>query len=165
MLHWTIAILVIGQIGLGFITDAAEQEKAADLVVIHAELGLTLLALMVLRLSWRIAVPPPPLPPSTPPRNRALAQLTHRLIYLFIFLMLFSGIGLWLYIGRPLDLLWLFPLSFPDLSTADEQWRSVAGYTHEYGAWAISMLAVLHVAGALWHELVLRDRLIRDRMM
>jgi cytochrome b561 len=123
------------------------------------------LAFMVLRLTWRIVVPPPPLPRTLASWNRTAATAAHCLLYVLIFTMLGSGMVVWMWIGGPLDLLGLIPVSLPDLSAQDEFWLSVAGYTHEYGAWAISGLIVLHIAGAVYHEVVLRDRLIRDRML
>lgn len=165
ILHWVVGVLVLCQIALGFATDASEGAQATDLRQVHAEVGILLLALMVLRVSWRFSTSPPTLPSSIAPWNRALAQSTHMLLYLAVFIMLASGIGLWMWIARPLELLGLISISLPDLSGHDEFWQSVAGYTHEYGAFTISALVIAHIAGALWHELVLRDRLIRDRML
>lgn len=165
VLHWFVGVLVLLQIGLGFLADAASRDRADALGKTHAELGLLVLVLMILRLTWRIAVPPPPLPPTVAGWNRALATAVHRLLYLLVFTMLASGLTVWMWIGGPLDLFGLIPVSLPDLSAQEEFWLSVAGYTHEYGAWAISALIVLHIAGAAFHEIVLRDRLIRDRML
>ena len=47
----------------------------------------------------------------------------------------------------------------------DEYWRAMAWYVHHYSAWVLADLLALHAAAALWHELVLRDRLIRRRMI
>jgi cytochrome b561 len=165
ILHWLVGVLVLGQIGLGFIADAASRDRAEALGKTHAELGLLLLVLMILRLTWRIAVPPPPLLLTVTSWSRSLATIVHRLLYLLVFTMLASGLAVWMWIGGPLDLFGLIPFSLPDLSARDEFWLSVAGYAHEYGAWAISALIALHIAGAIFHEIVLRDRLIRDRML
>lgn len=165
VLHWGVGILVLAQIALGFVADAAPRERSASLRELHAELGLLVLALMILRLTWRIVVPPPPLPRTLASWNRTAASIAHRLLYVLIFTMLGSGMAVWMWIGGPLEPLGLFTVSLPDLSAQDEFWLSVAGYTHEYGAWAISGLIALHIAGAAYHELVLRDRLIRDRML
>jgi len=165
ILHWVVGVLVLCQITLGFVTDASEGTQAISLRQIHAEVGILLLALMVLRVSWRFATPPPPLPPAIVPWNRAVAHATHMLLYLIVFAMLFSGIGLWMWIVRPLEMFGLVSISLPDLSGQDEFWQSVAGYAHEFGAFAISALVIAHIAGALWHEFVLRDRLIRNRML
>ncbi|MXO75716.1 cytochrome b [Altererythrobacter aerius] len=165
ILHWAVGGLVLGQIALGFVTDAAPRERAESLGELHAELGLLILALMVLRLSWRLAAPPPPLPATVGRWNRLIAASVHRLLYLLIFVMLGSGLTVWMWIGGPLDWFGVVSFSLPDLSNADEFWLSLAGYTHEYGAILISGLAALHISAALWHELVLRDRLIRDRMV
>lgn len=165
ILHWGVGVLVLVQIGLGFLADASPRERSASLRELHAELGLLVLAFMILRLTWRIVVPPPPLPRTLAPWNHIAATAAHRLLYVLIFTMLGSGMVVWMWIGGPLEPLGLFTVSLPDLSAQDEFWLSVAGYTHEYGAWAISGLIALHIAGAAYHEVVLRDRLIRDRML
>lgn len=164
-LHWAIAPLILGQIVLGFATDSAPRDQAEAWRKLHAEIGLLLAGLMLLRLSWRIARPPPPLPPALRAWIRLLASTVHRLLYLAVLVMLASGMTVWMWLGDRLTLLGLVPVSLPDLSGHDEFWLSVAGYTHEYGAWLLAALITLHVAGALWHEFMLKDRLIRDRML
>jgi cytochrome b561 len=165
ILHWLVAALMLGQIALGFVTDAAAREEADALRETHAGVGVMILMLMVLRLSWRMVVPPPPLPGAIPLGQRLAAGAVHRLLYLLVFTMLASGLTVWMWLEGPLDLFGLVTIQLPRFSGEDEFWLSVAGYTHEYGAWAISGLVGLHIAAALWHELVLRDRLIRDRML
>lgn len=131
----------------------------------HAGVGVMILTLMVLRLSWRIATPPPPLPATIKQSQRLIAGWVHRLLYAGVFIMLMSGLTVWMWIGGPLELFGAIPVPLPRIASEDEFWLSVAGYTHEYGALAITTLVVLHIGAALWHELVLRDRLIRDRML
>lgn len=164
-LHWLVALLVIGQITLGFLADSAPDAEARPLRQTHAEVGVIILVLMVLRLSWRIASPPPHLPATMTQAQRSIAGWVHRLIYAVLFIMLTSGLTVWMWIGGPITLFGAIPVPLPRIASEDEFWLSVAGYTHEYGAFAITALVVLHIGAALWHELVLRDRLIRDRML
>jgi cytochrome b561 len=165
ILHWVVGVLVLGQIALGFVTDASPRARADSLREVHAEVGLLILALMALRLSWRIAAPPPSLPAAIAPPQRLLAGVVHRLLYGLVFIMLGSGLTVWMWIGVPLDIFGLVPIPLPRIGGEDEFWLSAAAFTHEYCALAISGLIGLHIAAALWHELVLRDRLIRDRML
>lgn len=165
ILHWLVGALVLGQIALGFLADSAPNAEAKNLRQTHAEVGVMILTLMVLRLSWRIATPPPPLPATIKQSQRLIAGWVHRLLYAGVFIMLMSGLTVWMWIGGPLELFGAIPVPLPRIASEDEFWLSVAGYTHEYGALAITTLVVLHIGAALWHELVLRDRLIRDRML
>lgn len=165
ILHWVVGVLVIGQIALGFITDAAPRDEAGRLGAIHAQIGIMVLALVVLRLTWRIAVPLPSPPLSLAPWQRLVSGIVHRTLYVLLLAMPLSGLAVWMWIGTPVKLLGVVPLPLPRLAGEDEFWLSVAGYIHEFGALAISALVALHIAAALWHEFVLRDRLIRRRML
>jgi cytochrome b561 len=164
-MHWVVGLLVVGQIVLGFVTDASPREQADSLREAHAEVGVLLLALIVLRVIWRLAVPPPPLPDAVTVFQRRTSGAVHRLLYLMLLAMPVSGLAVWMWIGGPITLFGMLRVPLPRLAQDDEFWLSVAGYVHEYGAYAISGLVLLHVSAALWHEFFLRDRLIRDRML
>lgn len=165
ILHWVIGVLVLGQIALGFVADALAKPTAQWVAELHVQTGIIILMLMLVRLAWRALVPPPPLPQSHPEWQRAAAATTHSLLYFLLFGMLVSGLTVWLWIGDPVVLFGTVPLPLPRIGGEDEFWLSVAGYFHEYGAWAITALIVLHIGAALGHEWILRDRLIRDRML
>ncbi len=131
----------------------------------HVQFGLTILAFAIVRLLWRIAHPPPPLPPSIPRAQAVAARTVHGLLYGLIFLLPVSGYLLWMWIGAEVRFLGLVAIPFPGLGGADEFWRSLAGYTHEYAFYAFAALVMVHVTAAAWHELILRDRLVRRRML
>lgn len=159
------AILVLVQLILGFLSDAAERPLAGLLLDQHVRIGLLILALMTLRLSWRLAKSPPPYPAAPTKWRLAVATTVHIILYLLLFAMTISGYVLWAWIGRPLD--WFGLVSIPILFAGgdDETWRSIAGYTHNYAAYVLIALIILHIVAALWHEFVERDRLISDRML
>ena len=65
-LHWLIALLVIGQFAWGWwMQDIPKQPVGprVDAFNLHKSVGMTIFALMVIRLLWRIGHRPPPLPP------------------------------------------------------------------------------------------------------
>lgn len=165
ILHWLIAALLIVQIGLGLGADGAPRARAEALGNLHAQLGVVLLALILVRIGWRIAAPPPPLPASLGAWQRRGAAGVHRALCALLFAMPVSGLVVWMWIGGPLVLMGLVPLPLPRLAGEDEFWLSVAGHAHEWGAWALIGLAAGHIAAALWHQLVRRDRLISQRML
>src|SRR3546814_16794718 len=51
----------------------------------HKWIGVTIFALAVLRVLWRLWRPPPPLPIQMRPWERQAAELMHRLLYLLLF--------------------------------------------------------------------------------
>ena len=165
MLHWLVAVLVVGQIILGYAADRAEGTLADMLLDRHVWVGLLILALVILRLLWRLAYPPPVLPMTTPDWQRSAATGLHLLFYAILIVLPISGYVLWAWIGSPLD--WFGIVPSPILFTGgdDETWRSIAGYTHIFAGYALMAMIAGHIGAALWHEFVLRDRLIRDRML
>jgi cytochrome b561 len=165
ILHWAMAALVISQIGLGLWADRAARPLSRMLVDHHVRVGLLILALVILRIAWRLAHPPPPLPGSIGRTQRRIAATVHRMLYALMLLLPVSGYILWAWSGQRISWYGLFDVPILFTGGDDETWRSIAGYTHEYAAYAIIALIVVHVGAALWHEFVVRDRLICDRMV
>lgn len=163
-LHWTIALLVILQIALGFAADWSAQPLSNLLLDQHVRLGLLVLGLMLLRIVWRLTTGAPPLPPEVPLWQRRAALSAHAALYLLLLLLPVSGYVLWAWIGRPLDWFALFDIPILITGGEDELWRSVAGYMHEYMGYALIALLSAHIGVALWHELVRKDGLISERM-
>ncbi len=164
VLHWVLAILILTQLALGTAADRAGKPAAEYLLDQHVRIGLLILALTLLRLIWRFAHPPPPLAAAISVWQRRFANAVHWTFYLLLIVLPISGYVLWAWIGRPLD--WLgfaIPILFEGAD--DERWRSVSGYIHEYAGYVLMALLVAHIAAALWHEFVRRDRLISQRML
>lgn len=164
VLHWLVAGLVAVQIALGFATDWTTRPLSDDVLDQHVRLGIAILVLVVLRLLWRLGNPPPPLPEALASWQRRTAALAHGSLYALLILMPLTGYVLWAWTGPKLD--WWGAGSIPIVFRGgdDEMWRSVAGYAHEYGAYGITALILVHIAAALHHAFVARDLSIRERM-
>lgn len=166
ILHWMVAILVVIQFYFGW---ASEQETDNDasfaLIRVHFQLGMTIVALMLLRLLWRIARPAPAAEPG-PRWQRRAATTTHFLLYALLFVLPLTGYVIWVWMEAPRSVFGLFDV--PALFTPpvdDETGRAIAWYIHHYSAYTFAALVVIHIAAALWHEFWLSDRLIRRRML
>lgn len=166
IMHWVVAVLAIIQFYLGW---ASEQEPDRDasfaVIHLHFQLGMAILALMLLRLSWRIAHPAPMTEPG-PRWQRLMASTTHFLLYALLFVLPLTGYIIWVWMEAPRSVFALFDV--PALFTPpanDETGRAVAWYIHLSSAYTLAALVVLHIAAALWHEFWLSDRLIRRRML
>ncbi|BCW90142.1 Cytochrome b561 [Alphaproteobacteria bacterium SO-S41] len=77
-LHWVIAVAILYMIWLGNYMTKAEDYAAYQL---HKSLGITILALSLLRLLIRFIDPPPPLPEHMPWWERLGAHLSHWAFY------------------------------------------------------------------------------------
>ena len=162
--HWTIVLLIIAQAAVGLImVDLPKRPSTLPWYTLHKSVGLTVLALAVLRLLWR-AVDARPAEPAGMPRWQVVSARTgHALLYLLIFLVPLSG---WWYDSvaalRPLywfGIVHVPPLGGPDPSIPDL--KEVARSRHEFLFWLLVVVATGHAAMALLHQFVNRDAVLR----
>ena len=156
LFHWTCAALVIalGAIGL-YMTELSSPVAKIRIYALHKSLGITLLALVVLRLLWRWTRPAPGPVPGMSRHLRLAADGMHGFLYVMMIAMPLSG---WLYnsaSGYPLQ--WFRRFNLPALAGKDEQLAKLAHALHEYGFWLLLILVVGHVGAALYHHLFLDD--------
>ena len=157
LLHWTIAVLVIGLALVGLLMqELPNTPLKVQVYALHKSFGLTVLALAMLRLLWRLDNRRPPHPPTMPRWERRFAGLTHGLLYLLLLWMPLSG---WLYNSASnFPLRWFGLFSVPALSGRDAELKELAESLHEYGFYLLALLFTLHVAAALKHHFIDRDR-------
>jgi cytochrome b561 len=117
------------------------------MLVLHRSLGVTIFAVVVLRLAWRLAHPPPPLLCGTPRVMELISQITHWLLYALLGLIPVTG-----YLqsgdGRQVSYFGLFNL--PGLPQ-DKALGDTAKVLHLLGQWGIYTLVGLHVGATVWH--------------
>ena len=162
VLHWTIAILIVGQWTLGKVMkNVADQRLSFDLIQWHKSFGFLVLALAALRLAWRLGNPRPALPAEMNGLERQAAGWTHRALYALMLVMPFTGwaIASTTVLDIPTFAFYLFVV--PDLPMAKSDgaealWTSV----HQTLGWLLLALVVLHVAAALRHHFLLRDNIL-----
>lgn len=171
-LHWLIALMIIGLMAAGLwmtgaIRERETQKLAFEVYQLHKSVGLTVLALSLLRLIWRISHRAPDLPPAMSPTERIAAHGTH---WLFYGLMLALPITGWLMVSAsPLGLPTLYfsgpqiphLASLADLPMADKTlWEARLKDSHRLLAYGGMTLLVLHIAAALRHQFILKDGLM-----
>ncbi len=167
-LHWLIAALILGNIALAWTFQNTPQGLTwFKLIQLHKSVGITVLALSLLRLGWRLINPPPPEPASLKPWERAASQVVHWGFYGIMIGMPLSG---WILVsaslkGLPTVLYGVIP--WPHIGAvhalpfeARKVWSHNAATTHGALAWLAYALIVLHVGAALKHWLIDRDGVI-----
>lgn len=156
-LHWLSFVLIIGLMVIGLLLDELPKSPKYILVFnLHKSTGLTVLALTVLRLTWRLLSPAPAAVAGTPRWQDGIAKLTHGAMYALLLAMPLSG---WLYDSasglRPLKWFGLFKV--PKLSGIDPDIKAFALQSHEYLFYALASLLLVHAAAALFHHYRLHD--------
>jgi cytochrome b561 len=161
ILHWLTAIFVICGFMLGQFGDDLPKGNAQAIgLFIHMTLGQGVVVLLIARLAWRVANPPP-LPQPTP-LGRLLvwtAKLSHFALYALLLVVPFLGIIVQLKRGHALPVLgfWQFQSPWPaDRNVA----KTILGF-HGWLADALLILAGVHAVAALVHHYVWRDLTLR----
>ncbi|WP_315918450.1 cytochrome b [Mesorhizobium sp. SP-1A] len=162
LFHWVVAVLFISQFGLGLaMTRIASQRAAFELIQLHKSLGFLLLALVLLRMGWRLGNPPPELPHSVAPLERRVAPLVHFALYALQLAVPLTGwalvsVSVLAIPSVPFDLFVMPNLPLAMSEPAERFWS----VTHGWLAYAGMALVALHMAAALRHHFWLRDAVL-----
>ena len=128
----------------------------------HESIGVTILLAAVLRLGWRLAHRPPPLPSAMPSIEKAAATGAHLALYAFLFAYLLTGRASVSSFVFNIPTLLYGTIPWPDLpvlATLEDEApvEALLKLVHAYGACALIALVGLHAAAALRHHLIVED--------
>ncbi|HUS23459.1 MAG TPA: cytochrome b [Candidatus Binatia bacterium] len=159
LLHWLIALALFFSFSLGLsMADMPVSPKRLQLFSYHKWIGVTVFALVMLRLAWRLFHAPPPLPPTMRPWEMRIADVTHHLLYLFLFAMPLTG---WLMSSaKGFQTVWLGVLPLPDLLSKNPPLGEALEVVHKWLAWMFLGLIGMHVAAAIKHAVIDRDEVL-----
>jgi cytochrome b561 len=156
LLHWVVAALVFAQIALGFVARGYRLSPTKlDLFVWHKSTGLLILALMLVRIAWRLANPVPALPVGSSPLERRAAHASHVVLYLLLLLIPMSGWIVNSAANVPFRMYWKVPV--PALVAPDQATADVAASAHLALVIGLCLLLTGHIAAALRHHFRTRD--------
>jgi cytochrome b561 len=169
-LHWLIAAAVLVNLCLGlYMADLPRSDPYRFILFqTHKSIGLTVLVLSLLRLGWRLMNPVPPLPRGMNPVLRIVSRFSHILLYFLIVAIPLAG---WALVsssplGLPTPYFGLF--SWPNIPMLANLPRAIKIQnlhffedTHSLLAFTMIGLLALHVTGALYHQFVRRDDVLR----
>jgi cytochrome b561 len=156
LLHWLIAVLVIGMLLGGTTLLLLPSGGIKNFVIfVHKSVGATILFLMIVRLIWRVSNPQPHDLTDSPVFNY-LARLVHVVLYVLLFLQPLVGTAMSQAFGYPVSVFGLFTL--PHVMWRSERLASFLLEVHGVTAIVLTAVIFLHVAAAFKHHLVDRDR-------
>jgi len=159
LLHWVVVALILVQAYLGLSASGQSLAKRLGTLTVHKSIGITILALAVIRILWRWANPTPALPDNLKPYERALAHFTHAALYVLLFAIPLSGWMMSSARGFPVS--WFKLVQLPDLVPKSKPLYDALLQTHDLLALALGVIVLLHVAAALKHHYVLKDHVLR----
>jgi cytochrome b561 len=163
--HWLSAIAVISLFSVGYwmvdLTYYSSWYQTAPHV--HKSIGLLLLGLTLLRLVWRAMSLTPSALPNHQPWEKRMATWAHASLYTLMLLITFSGIMISTADGRDIWIFDWFSVPFPS-AFIDEQ-ADIAGVIHQYLAYSLIGLIVLHSAGAIKHHIIDKDNTLKRMLI
>lgn len=165
-LHWIIALLFLGSyVSVYYRRYLTEKQTPENMTAlqIHLAIGVTIAALVILRILWRMTHSPPPLEPG-PQWQRTAAHGLHYVLYAVMILMPITG-----YLGTGVATEFYGIPKFEDtalhqwlvvdtLQTTFKEFEKPIDFVHKNGgAYVIWVLILGHAVAALYHHVMLRD--------
>jgi cytochrome b561 len=159
-LHWLVVVLLVVQFGVAWtMPDVSRDTKPIGLIAWHLSIGVFILLVMLVRLGWRAISDVPPVPADLAPPLRLLSRATHFLLYGILIVQPLLG---WINAsarGWAVKLFGVIPL--PALAPSGSSWGRAMGDVHQIVAFVLLGAVGLHVLGALYHQFILKDALLR----
>lgn len=160
-LHWLIALLIIAAFALGVTMVDIPGLTPTKLKYFswHKWLGVTVLALVSVRLLWRLTHAAPALPAGMPAWQVKVSDLMHGALYLLMFAVPVSGYFYSLAAGVPVTYLGVLPL--PVLIEPNPELKVLLKAVHYWLNMTLLASVGLHVAAALKHQFIDRDGVLK----
>jgi len=161
LLHWLMAIAIFGMFGLGwYMVDLTYYDSLyKTLPFIHKSIGITLIAVFLFRLFWRLTNPVPNALEGSSRLERIAAKLVHRIFYWLIPLIMMSGYLISTADGSSISVFDLFEV--PASITSIPEQEDNAGLVHKYLTYGLITIAGLHAFAALKHHVLDGDATLR----
>lgn len=155
LLHWTIAVLLVGLVCVGwYMMSIEDQPNSGWYFDMHKSFGLVAASLILLRIVWRVTHKPAPLPLSVPRWQVKVALLVQGLLYVCMIVMPLTG-----FIGASFSkhAIVFFGLPLPSWVNPNHDIAELFFEVHETVAWILVALVGLHVLGAFKHLFIDKD--------
>jgi cytochrome b561 len=160
ILHWLMAAMVLAMLFIGVTMVSTVGPAYLTLVDLHKPLGISILALVLVRLVVRWRLGTPPLPREMPPAQAAAARLSHWVLYALLLAMPLIGWGMLSAGGYPI-VLW-GPVHLPPILPHDDGLYTILQRGHAVLAYLLFAVVLAHFAAALFHGLVRRDGVLES---
>jgi cytochrome b561 len=158
ILHWLMAVLIIGMLAVGlYMVEMPISIQKLKVYDLHKAVGLTILALACLRIIWRLSNSTPIL--NLPKLEQIAARLAHLGLYGLMLAMPLSGWLMSSAAGRTPSFFGLF--NVPNLVNPNEQLMGLFQWAHQWLAYGLIALLTVHTLAALKHHFIDKDDILR----
>lgn len=155
-LHWLMALMIFGLLGLGFyMSDLPLSPQKLKLYSWHKWAGVTVFLLTLVRLAWRATHQPPLMPWQMSKLQQIAAHVGHVGLYLLMLAVPLSG---WLMSSaKGFQTVWFGVLPIPDLLPKNKELGDLLLSIHQGLNLLLVVLLLTHIAAALKHHFIDRD--------
>lgn len=167
-LHWAIAGMLVGMIWTGWNMHGPDGREIEWLFQLHKSVGITILLLTIARVIWRVKNPPPPLPADMKGWEKSSSHIVHMVFYAVMILAPLGGWALASMAKVQVPTVLYGTISWPHLpilsglpAETQTSLYKVVEFLHSKSAWLIIAMLVLHIGGALKHELGEEDGVLK----
>ncbi len=158
--HWLTVFLIITQFAVAWtMPDISRGTEPTGLISWHLSVGAAILLTALVRLAWRLTHRAPPPPGDLSPVLQTVSRTTHFLLYALLVILPVMGWANASARGWTNTLFGFVPL--PALLDHGSLLGRRMGDIHATTALILLAVIALHVAGALYHALILRDRTVQ----
>jgi len=157
--HWLtvppVIVMLLSGLTIRFINDDVKMR----FYTLHESLGLLVLTLAVLRLTWRWTHPAPPLPGHIPPLIRTGANAVHTLLYIALIVQPVLGFFTTNAYGFPQQgaTAFLGFIDLPKFMAASPDLAHTLHWAHSIVGWTLIPLIASHIGGVVYHHTVRGD--------
>lgn len=158
-LHWLMAVLFFGMLGLGFYMQGLPlSPDKLKLYSWHKWVGVTVFLLALFRIAWRVTHQPPALPGSMPRLMQIAAHAGHHMLYMLMFLIPLSG---WLMSSaKGFQTVWFGILPIPDLLEKNKLLGDLLQTVHVSLNYLFIAVLIGHIGAALKHHFIDKDDIL-----
>ena len=152
-IHWLSALAVVIMLATGLTMDSLGEADPGGILVVHVLVGATLALLTILRIVWWLAIDrQPEAPAGLGPVHAWTTRIVHLGLYLSLVVTLASGIATVILTGAA-------PAIFSGGQLPNFE-AVPPFFAHATVSRVLLILAIGHIAAALWHQFIRRDRLL-----
>lgn len=161
VMHWLVAVIVLGLFGLGFwMVDLGYYDPwYQDGPELHQSIGIGLMLIMIFRLLLKVLqVKPQPLANHSNV-ERKVGNIVHLTLYFLIFFIMISGYLMSTVDGRDINIFDLF--SVPSIGTLFVNQGDISSFLHKYSAYGVIFITLIHAAAAIKHHVIDKDNTLK----
>jgi cytochrome b561 len=165
IIHWIVAITVICLLFVGFSLDSLSKDMKPTAIMVHESMGLSIAALMILRI-FLIIKTPHSIDISTQPSEKFLNSIAIAVHYTFYCLLILMPLSGWMMVtakGYPVHYFNLLTVTFPGI-IENGLTASLFFKAHQTIALILIAMIILHVVGAMKHYFWNKDTVVQKML-